>query len=425
VVEQDFSAGSAINVDWKKVLGGSGNDYGYTIIKTTDGGYLMGGRTSSNNNGDVGPTKGGLDMWVVKLSATGAITWQKTFGGNADEIASAATVTPDGGYVLTGYTLSNNTGDVGANHGGVDFWVIKLNSNGALQWQKTLGGSSDDFPNAITVTTEGKIVVAGYTKSNNTGDVGANHGGEDFWVVMLENNNGAAVWKKTFGGNASEIAKAIVPGEDGAVFVGGHASSNNNGDVPATKGSTDFYVLKVDKNGSIVWKKTLGGSNIEELNGLAIASNNTLVAVGSTKSNNNGDVGPTTNSEDYWITSLNATTGTLNWQKSLGGNSADAAKSVMVKANGAIIVAGYAYSENTGDVTGNPGAGDFWIVQLSANGNLVWKKALGGDDEDLAFAIADGGNGPIIAGQTLSHQSGDVGNSHGNTDIWVVKLKEE
>ena len=425
VIEQDFTAAAGITIDWKKLLGGSGNDYGYTITKTPDGGYLIGGRTSSNNNGDVGPIKGGVDMWVVKLNANGTIAWQKTFGGTSDEVAQASAVTPDGGYVLTGYTVSNNTGDVGANHGGVDFWVVKLSNNGTLQWQKTLGGNGDDWPYAVTVTTEGKIVVAGYTASNNNGDVGTSHGGDDFWVVMLENNNGAAVWKKTFGGNGSDVAKSVLPAEDGGIYIGGHTSSNNNGDVPATKGSFDFLVMKVDKNGSIAWKKTLGGSNIEELNSMALGPNNTLVAVGSTRSNNSGDVGPTTGSEDYWVVNLNTGSGALNWKKSLGGQSPDVAKSVMIKANGSIFVAGHAYSTNTGDVMGNPGQGDFWIVQLNANGNIVWKKAYGGDNEELAQGIADGGNGPVIVGYTASHQSGDVGAGHGNSDIWVLKLKEE
>jgi hypothetical protein len=423
-IEQDFTTQAGVTIDWKKVLGGSGNDYGYTMVKTPDGGYLVAGRTSSNNNGDVGPTKGGLDMWVVKLNAAGAITWQKTYGGNSDEIASAAAVTQDGGYVIAGYTITNNNGDVGVNHGGIDFWVIKINGNGVLQWQKTLGGNADEWPHAVTVTSEGRIVVAGYTKSNNNGDVGANHGNEDFWVVMLENTNGAMVWKKSIGGNGTEIAKAVAPATDGGVFVGGYTTSNNNGDVPATKGSSDFFVVRLDKDGGITWKKTLGGSSIEELNGLAVAPNNTLIAVGNTKSNNTGDVGPTTGSEDYWITSLNAGTGALNWQRSMGGQSPDAARSVMVKANGAIVVAGHVYSTNTGDVMGNPGNGDFWVVQLNANGNLIWKKALGGDNEEIAFAVVDGIDGPVVAGYTMSHRSGDVGDNHGNADVWVVKLKE-
>ena len=189
-VEQLAAPASGVTVAWKKVLGGNGNDYGYSVIKTTDSGFLLSGRTTSNNSGDVGSTKGGIDMWVVKLDATGAISWQKTLGGNADEFSVGAAVTPDGGYVLTGYTTSTITGDVGQNHGNTDFWVVKINATGTLQWQKTIGGNADDRPNAITITTDGRIAVAGYSTSNNNGDVGINRGWEDMWVVVLDNPNG-------------------------------------------------------------------------------------------------------------------------------------------------------------------------------------------------------------------------------------------
>lgn len=422
-VEQDFIVSNPVTIAWKKVLGGNGNDYGYSIIKTPDGGSLLSGRTTSNN-GDITSTKGGIDMWVVKLDAAGAITWQKTYGGNSDEYSVAAAATPDGGYVLTGYTLSNNNGDVGQNHGNTDFWVIKINATGVLQWQKTLGGSGDDRPAAITVTTEGRIGVAGYTMSNN-GDVGSNHGSQDMWVMLLDNGNGNFLWKKTFGGNGDETAKALAPAPDGGLFVGGNTSSNNNGDVGATKGSSDFWVLHLDRNLSIVWKNSFGGTNIEDLSALAVGANNTLMAAGSTRSNNNGDVGASKGGEDIWVVQINAATGALGWQKVFGGSGIDVAKGILVKPNGNIVLAGFTYSNNSGDVEANHGAGDFWVLGLNNTGNLVWKKALGGDNEDLAFAIAGAENGFVVAGYTLSKDSGDVGPAHGNSDVWAVKLKDE
>jgi hypothetical protein len=422
-VEQDFLALATLTVDWKKIYGGNGNDYGYSIIKTTDGGYLLSGRTTSNN-GDISTTKGGIDMWVAKLDAAGAISWQKSFGGSADEYSVAAAATPDGGYVLTGYTLSNNTGDVGANHGSTDFWVVKVNATGSLLWQKTLGGTGDDRPNAITVTTEGKIAVAGFTNSNN-GDVSGNHGGQDAWVALLDNGTGNLLLKKTLGGAGDESGKALVPTADGGLYFGGNTSSNNSGDVGASKGNTDFWVVQLDKNLSVVWKNNFGGTNNEDLNALAVAPNNTLVAAGSTKSNNSGDVGAATGSEDMWIIKVNATSGALLSQKVLGGNAVDVAKGLLVRPNGTIAIAGYTYSNNSGDVEANHGSGEFWIVGLGANGNLAYKKTLGGDNEDLAFSIAEGSQGFVVAGQTLSKDSGDVGTSRGNSDIWVVKLKDE
>jgi hypothetical protein len=135
-IAQDFTVSTPVNIAWKKVLGGNGNDYGYSIIKTPDGGYLLSGRTSSNNSGDVPATHGGIDMWVVKLDAAGSISWQKTYGGNGDEYSVAAANTPDAGYVLTGFTTSNNNGDVGSNHGYTDFWVVKINANGTCNGRR-------------------------------------------------------------------------------------------------------------------------------------------------------------------------------------------------------------------------------------------------------------------------------------------------
>ena len=422
-VEQDFVVLNPVTVTWKKMLGGNGNDYGYSIIKAPDGGYLLSGRTTSNN-GDITSTKGGIDMWVAKLDAAGNIVWQKSYGGNGDEYSVAAAATPDGGYVLTGYTLTNNNGDVGQNHGNTDFWVLKINGTGTLLWQKTLGGTGDDRPAAVTTTTEGRIGVAGYTSSTN-GDVGSNHGLEDMWVMLLDNGNGNFLWKKTFGGTGSDAARALAPAPGGGLYVGGITASNNSGDVEASKGSTDFWVAQMDRNLSIVWKKNFGGTNDDNLNALAVGPDNTLVAVGSTKSNNTGDVGPATGSEDMWIIKMNATTGALLSQKVLGGNAIDVAKGVLVRPNGNIVVAGYTYSNNNGDVEANHGAGDFWIIGLNSNGSVSWKKALGGDNEDLASAIAAGDGGFAVAGSTMSKENGDVGANRGNSDIWVVKLKDE
>ncbi|MGZ4011679.1 MAG: hypothetical protein ACXVLF_12050 [Flavisolibacter sp.] len=422
-IEQDFVVLASLSIDWKKLFGGNGNDYGYSIIKATDGGYLLSGRTTSNN-GDITTTKGGIDMWVAKLDAAGALTWQKSYGGSSDEYSVAAAASLDGGYVLTGFTLSNNTGDVGSNHGNTDFWVIKINATGTLQWQKTLGGTGDDRPNAITVTIDGRIAVAGFTNSNN-GDVSGNHGGQDMWVVVLDNATGNLLAKKTLGGGGDESAKALAPAADGGLYIGGTTATNNSGDIGASKGNNDFWVCQLDHNLSIVWKSNFGGSNNEDLNALAVGPNNTLIAAGSTKSNNNGDVGPATGSDDMWIIRVNATNGALLSQKVLGGNAVDVAKGLLVRPNGTIAVAGYTYSNNSGDVDANHGSGEFWVVGLSANNSVVYKKTFGGDNEDLAFSIAEGAQGFAVAGYTLSKDSGDVGTSRGNSDIWVVKLKDE
>ncbi len=139
------SAGDAPEIEWQKCLGGISTDYAFfdSIYQTADGGYIVFGSTYSNN-GDVSGNHGGYDTWVVKLNAAGVIEWQKCLGGTSTDYGYSIQQTADGGYIVSGYTQSNN-GDVSGNHGGGDIWVVKLNAEGSIEWQKCLGGSSYDM----------------------------------------------------------------------------------------------------------------------------------------------------------------------------------------------------------------------------------------------------------------------------------------
>ena len=179
---------SAGDLTWQKVLGGSSLDYGRSIALTSDGGCIVGGETLSND-GDVSGLHSDnyRDEWIVKLNGLGEILWERTIGGTNDDAVHSIQQTTDGGYILTGYTLSND-GDVSGNHGSYDFWVIKLNSTGAIVWKKTLGGANSDIAVKIQQTTDGGYIVAGYTLSND-GDITGNHGLADVWVVKLAPDN--------------------------------------------------------------------------------------------------------------------------------------------------------------------------------------------------------------------------------------------
>ena len=136
-----FANAQAPAIQWQKSLGGSNNDYAYAIRQTTDGGYIVAGYSSSND-GDVTGNHGGLDYWVVKLNSTGNIEWQKSLGGSSNDKAYAIQQTADGGYIVAGFSYSID-GDVTGNHGAFDYWVVKLNSTGNIEWQKSLGRSEE------------------------------------------------------------------------------------------------------------------------------------------------------------------------------------------------------------------------------------------------------------------------------------------
>ncbi|WAI02543.1 PEGA domain-containing protein [Methanogenium organophilum] len=183
------ASGGVPGIEWQKCLGGSSDDYAYSTVQTTDGGYAVAGYTLSAD-GDVSGKHNGYDSWVVKLSSTGTIVWQKCLGGSNDDRARSIVQTADGGYAVAGYTYSDDS-DVSGNHGGYDYWVVKLSSTGTIVWQKCLSGSSWDYARSIVQTVDGGYAVAGYTTSTD-GDVSGNHGSGDYWVVKLEGSGSVA-----------------------------------------------------------------------------------------------------------------------------------------------------------------------------------------------------------------------------------------
>lgn len=407
-------------IQWQKCLGGTFGDYAYSVQQTTDGGYIVAGYTTSIN-GDVSGNHGNEDYWVVKLDLSGNLQWQKCLGGTETDEAKSVRQTTDGGYIVAGYTLSDN-GDVSGNHGNEDGWLVKLNSVGSIQWQKCLGGTQRDFANAVQQTSDGGYIVAGYTFSND-GDVSGNHGNDDYWVVKLDANANIQ-WQKCLGGTESDYANDVQQIANGGYLVAGYAYSNN-GDVSGNHGGYDSWVMELTSSGNIVWQKCLGGTGMEYTYSIQQTTGGNILVGGSTGSNN-GDVSGNHNTSgfgfewDQWVVLLNSS-GNLLWQKCLGGTDQDIAFSVQQTSDGGFFAGGNAWSLN-GDVLGSHGNSDFWLVKLDAGGNMQWQKCLGGSNFEMGRSIqqtSDGGY--VIAGFTMSN-NGDVSGNHGIYDAWVVKL---
>ena len=355
-----FYSNAQPSIDWQKCLGGSVFDQGYSIQQTTDGGYILTGSTASID-GDVSGNHGRSDAWVVKLTSLGVIQWQKCLGGSLNDHSFSIQQTTDGGYILTGSTASID-GDVSGNHGRSDAWVVKLTSLGVIQWQKCLGGSIDDDAYSIQQTSDGGYILTGYTGSNN-GDVSGNHGFMfmDAWVVKLT-SLGVIQWQKCLGGSIDDDAYSIQQTSDGGYILTGYTGSNN-GDVSGNHG---FMFM------------------------------------------------------DAWVVKLTSL-GVIQWQKCLGGSIDDAAYSIQQTSDGGYILTGRTDSID-GDVSGNHGGSDAWVVKLTSLGVIQWQKCLGGSLNDNPYSIqqtTDGGY--ILTGRTESID-GDVSGNHGGFDIWVVKL---
>jgi len=401
-----FSQAPAI--EWKENYGGSSGDVGTYIEQTSDGGYIAAGYTNSYD-GDVTGNHGS-DFWIVKTNSFGNIIWQKAIGGSGYDQAWKIREISDGGYIIVGQATSNN-GDLSGNHGGNDFCVIKLNSSGIIEWQKLFGGSGNDYGDDIQETTDGGFIATGSTNSTN-GDVIGNLG-NSCWVIKIT-STGILEWQKTFNGNGVASGKSIELTNDSGYVISGSTT---------TIGSNyDFWIIKLDTVGTIVWQKNYGGSNNDSASCISKTSDNGFIVSGYTESNNN-DVTGLHGGSDYWVLKLDLA-GNIEWQKTLGGTNDDFANFGIQTIDNNYVIAGITESYN-GDVTGNHGLNDYWIVKLNALGNIVWQKTLGGSDQDYANSINQtSDNGFIISGYSSS-TNGDIIGNNGLGDYWVVKLEPD
>jgi uncharacterized delta-60 repeat protein/prepilin-type N-terminal cleavage/methylation domain-containing protein len=353
-------------------IGGDYSDYAYSIQQTSDGGYIMAGRTSSFGAGV-------FNVFIVKLDSSGNLSWAKTIGGaDDDDEAYSIQQTSDGGYIIAGETYSFGTGSS-------DVFIVKLDSSGNLSWAKTIGGNGYDEADSIQQTSDGGYIMAGYTDS-----FGAVNG--DVFIVKLD-SSGNLSWAKTIGGNGTDYAYSIQQTSDGGYIIAG--STNSFG-----AGGYDFFIVKLDSSGNLSWAKTIGGNGNDYADSIQQTSDGGYIIAGETYSFGTG-------SSDVFIVKLDSS-GNLSWAKTIGGADYHFAYSIQQTSDGGYIMAGGKWSFGAG--------GDFFIVKLDSSGNLSWAKTIGGNGTDYALSIqqtSDGGY--IMAGYTNSFGTGGY-------DVFIVKL---
>ena len=300
-------------IEWKKCYGGTGGDHANSIVQTSDSGYIFVGHTGSND-GDVSGNHGIWDCWVVKLNDTGAIQWSKCYGGSGSDYGISIVQTVDGGYIFSGETDSNN-GDITGNHGSIDAWVVKLNNTGTIQWSKCYGGSLGDGAISIKQTADGGYIFTGGAVSTD-GDITGHIGTlQNEWVVKID-TLGNIQWQKSYGGiSGGTVAYSILQTSDGGYITGGVTNANDS-DVSGNHGGSDYWVEKLTDTGDIQWQKCYGGSS-QDIGYSIVKTVDGNYAIGGYSSSTDGQVTGNHNAEDYWVVKLD-NNGTLLWEKSYG-----------------------------------------------------------------------------------------------------------
>ena len=272
------------NLLWQKTYGYIGKDDGQIIIQTKDGGFLIAGELDVTSSGGEGNSQAkiqhaGGDYWVLKLDSFGAIEWSKYYGGNFTDTPRGIAVSNDGGYVIVGTSDSTDV-DISNNKGTYDFWVIKISPTGTLLWEKNFGGSQIDEARGIIKTDDGNFLVVGDTTSTDS-DVSANNGGADLWVLKID-NEGNLLWEKNYGGRSFDVARSIKKTNSGGFIISGSSRSSDNDFT--NNGQNDGLLMILTQDGDVEWQYTIGGSDIDFLYDAVQLPNGTFVGVGESSS---------------------------------------------------------------------------------------------------------------------------------------------
>ncbi|MGB4930939.1 MAG: T9SS type A sorting domain-containing protein [Chitinophagales bacterium] len=431
-----FIYGQSPDIEWQNTIGSYSPDWVTTSILTDDGGYLVCGYTTGPPSGDkTAPLYGVHDFWVVKLDNTGALEWQKSLGGNKNETLYTAIQLNDGSYLLGGSSLSNISGvktqncNGGTTHG--DGWLVKLSPTGTILWDKVFGGPGEDYIRNITQSADGNCVLICYaTIGAHAQKAEIGNGSYDCWIIKI-NTDGDIIWENTIGGAGSDFPMDIQSLNDGSLIVAAQSDSNISGDkTQNNKGGLDYWIFKLSSAGDILWQQTIGGDNYDYVVDVRSVGDYFYIG-GYSISGMSGDKTEalTNNNRDFWIIKIDSV-GNIIWDQAIGSLNIDYYTDINSTVDGGLIVCGYNNAGIGGDKTeGNMGGNDFWIMKLNHNGEIVWDEVIGGSDNDFAYGIIQTpDNGYLISGSSKSDISGDktedsemflVGPFE---DYWIVKL---
>ena len=383
--------------EWQKSFGGNGVDVLQSVKLANDGGFILAGTSSSSISGDKKEAcKGQEDFWIIKLDAKGNEIWQRTIGGSGQEKLLSIAQTKDGGYILGGTSSSNTSepdekgvidkyGKSEDNRGSLDYWVVKLDTKGEIKWQKTLGGQYVDELKSIEQTNDKGYILGGYSNSPISGDkTQENFGLNDYWIVKLD-EDGNELWQHTLGGDQDDTLFALTQTNDGGFIAGGNSNSGaTNSKSKSNKKGTDFWVLKLGKSGAIEWQETYNHGEKDVLTSIVENTDGTFLIGGyaqsesAQKSANNiqKSLGKKADKEginDYIALKIKAT-GEEIWTQTVGSKGDEILKKLFETRDGGYILAGTSIGNASRDKNTAIGGSDFWVVKLRDNEKKIEEK---------------------------------------------------
>jgi len=337
---------------WERAFGGPKEDLAYSIIRATDGGYVVVGYTRSFGTD-------ASDVYLIKISEQGNLEWERTFEGPEDASGISVCRAHDGGYVVVG-----NVHRYAASRSNVDVYLIKVNARGDLEWGRAFGEALDENGHAVIQTADGGYMVVGRKETS-----------QNDWDVYLIKTDpqGNLEWEKTFGSSHDEIGYSVSQGADGGYVICGSTGSAQ---------SAHPYLIKVDAQGSPQWERTLDSHNNAVALSVSETADGGYVLAGYT-----GDLDGT----DVYLVKTGPE-GNLKWEKTYGGPGMDTGAAVLQTADGGYLVAGSTNSFGSGGY-------DVYLVKTDPQGNAEWENTFGDTGDEIVTSITHSPDGGcVVAG---------------------------
>ena len=363
------SEGEYTFVEWERTFGGTGCDVAYSVQQTFDGGYIIGGCTSSYGAGD-------NDIWLLKTNSAGDSLWSHTFGGNGTDVGRCAQQTSDGGYIIGG---SSNSFSTGGND--YDVYLIKTDEFGNEQWNRTFGDSLGQFAEWVQQTPDGGYIITGQAI-----------GTTSVWDVLLlkTDDSGNEIWTHTFDISYADCGETVKLTQDGGYIIAGWTDS----------GSSNALLLKTDSLGNEIWHHSYGGGASDHGECGQQTMDGGYIIAGWTQCFGAG-------SYDVYLVKTDSA-GSEQWSHTYGWRLVENGLSVQQTLDSGYIIAGWTTSAGAG-------AEDFYLVKTDSTGSEQWSYTFGGESQDIAWSIQQTQDtGYIIAGYTYSYGAG-------SNDVYLIK----
>jgi uncharacterized delta-60 repeat protein len=375
----DGPACSASACTWERTLGGAAEDKAYAVVAMPDDGLVVAGNSMSFGNLR-------YDAWIARLDRTGETQWTRRIGGPMADHVYALAADAQGGVLAAGDTRSAGAGES-------DVWLVRLDADGEVDWQRVMGGAGNDRARTALALPGGGFVVAGFA--------GVGPGDRDVWIARLT-ADGVPLWQRSHGGSGNDGAFHLALSADGDLLVAGYWQT---GEAEGERRGFDLWAARLDLAGELLWQRSFHRGAFDAATGVVPQADGGLTLAGMTQTGGPGEI-------DIWVLRLDAA-GDLVWDRQFGGASTDGAWAAIGRPDGGLVISAATASRGAGST-------DAWMMALDAEGEIAWERTIGGElwDRPTAMAAAAGNQELLVAGYTTTTGAGFE-------DFWVLRLDGE